>query len=176
MALFNIDDFSEMVFHDIFSCGEVTIFCFFNDYYPNKVILDVYTYQGDLSIKPRETSISYINAEIRDNHVYIIDCRSKIENNGNGKKMFYNFMKYIKSINEVYPLSRISGFLSPKDSDDWKKLFYFYSTLGEYIKISTDLSIKLNFQLRDYSTSEFTANIEENQNNYIYFDFYLNYQ
>lgn len=176
MSLFNITDFSKIVFHDIFSCGEVTTFCSFNDYYPNKVIFDMYTYQGTLLYKPRKPSVGYINAEFRDNHIYIIDCRSIIENNGNGKKMFYNFLKCIISVNEAYPLSKMCGFLSPKDFDDWNKLFRFYRTLGEYIKTSTDLSINLDFQLRDYSISKFTSNLERLQNERIYFDIYLNYQ
>lgn len=95
MSLFNITDFSKIVFHDIFSCGEVTTFCSFNDYYPNKVIFDMYTYQGTLLYKPRKPSVGYINAEFRDNHIYIIDCRLIIENKGNGKKISLLMFLYI---------------------------------------------------------------------------------
>lgn len=174
MSLFDINILKNISFHNQFSYGDVTVFGSLIDY-PNRVAFDLYAYKGNLTQKPLDRSIAVIYTEIKDNFIYIIDSFSQTEDSKNGRKMFYNLLECIILLNKVYPISKIHGFLSPYDFDHWDKLLHFYSNLDKYVSSQNDIPVKLNFELRKYTISEFVSAIDKHKNENIYFDIYITY-
>lgn len=174
ISIFDTSILKEISFHNQFGCDDVTVFGFLRDYW-NRVSFDLYAYKGNLTKKPMDRSIAFIYTEIKNNSVYIIDVQSKIEDSGNGRKIFYDLLNCIILVNKVYPISKMYGFLSPEDFDHWDKLLYFYNSLDKYVTMQNDLPIKLDFKLREYIISDLVINMNKYCNDRIYFDIYITY-
>lgn len=174
MALFNIEDLRNISFEGDLGNHHIEICSVAKDFF-QKVIFELKAYKIDFCGHRKGLSVAYIYADFCDNHVYIVDCRSKLENLGIGKEMFNILFQCIFVVNKTYPITKICGFLSPKDFDHWDKLIYFYGSLNEYIISNSKLPIRLDFRLRKYTISDLLLNMTKYRNENIYFDIFITY-
>lgn len=172
----NKEFLESFIFHELFSCGEVTVLSEVTSDYCQTLqrsSFEMYAYKNcDIDIR---RATAWIYTRIYNNLIIIDDFQSRVMYSGNGTKLFLDLLRCIVQINKSYQISKMVGFLSWVDFERWDMLIHFYSHINRHITLCDDLPIKLDFKLINYTIEEILQNMEQHRNKSIDFEIFIDY-